>query len=114
MIYLTKTLAAWGSPDFENILKMEIERMGVDQLPLQEGLLVSSLALDHNLKAIILNVYNDESFIHVKAGLFYEGVISGCNCADDPSPVDVQPEYCEVQLDINIVTAETSIVLLVN
>ena len=112
MMHLTKTLTAWGSPDFENILKMEIEQMKADQLPLQRGLSASSYALDHNVKVIIMYVSKDESFIHVKAGIFYTGVIAGCNCADDPTPVDEQPEYCEVQLDINISTAETSIVLL--
>lgn len=111
LIQLTKTLAAWGTPDFENILKMEIEEMNGDQLPLQQGLSASSYALDNHLKAIIMNVSKDEGFIHVKAGIFYTGIISGCNCADDPTPVEEQPEYCEVQLDINASTAETRISL---
>lgn len=112
MIHLTKTVTAWGSPDFENILKMEIEQMKVDQLPLQQGLTVSSYALDHNLKAVIISASKNDSFIHVKAGIFYTGVIAGCNCADDPAPVDEQSEYCEIQFDIDISTAEASIILL--
>ena len=112
MVQLTKVLAAWGAADFENILKKEIEHMDVKQLPLQQGLSSSSYALDNNIKAIIINAREEENIIRVKAGVFYTGVIAGCNCADDPSPVDEQPEYCEVQIDINKTTAETIIILL--
>ena len=112
MIKLTEVLDAWGTADFENILKKEIEHMDVKQLPLQQGLSSSSYALDNNIKAIIINVTEEKNIIGVKAGVFYTGVIAGCNCADDPSPVDEQPEYCEVQIDINKITAETIIILL--
>lgn len=85
--------------------------MDVDQLPLQQGLSASSYALDHDLRAVMLKVTHEGDVIQVKAGIFYTGVISGCNCADDPTPVDEQPEYCEVQIDINVSTAETYISL---
>lgn len=112
MLCLKKSLSAWQSEDFEKILADEISQLKVDQLPLQQGLSVSNYALDDNLKVVILNVTNDDDCIHVKAGIFYSGVIAGCNCADDPSPVETQPEYCEVQLAINKSTAETGISLL--
>ena len=112
MIHLTRSLTAWGSPDFEKFLKMEIEEMKADQLPLQQGLSASSYALDHNVKAVIMNMAKIDNNIRVKAGIFYTGAITGCNCADDPTPVDELAEYCEVQLDINAATAETSILLI--
>jgi len=112
MIQLTTALTAWGTPDFESVLKMQIEQMDVKQLPLQQGLSNSSYALDNNIKAIIISVLEEQSVIRVKAGVFYSGVIAGCNCADDPSPVDEISEYCEVQLDINKITAETKVTLL--
>lgn len=87
--------------------------MNADQLPLQQALSASNYALDGNLKAMIMDTSKDETHIRVKAGIFYTGVISGCNCADDPTPVDEQPEYCQVQIDINIATAQASIALII-
>lgn len=54
----------------------------------------------------------EENIIRVKASIFYTGIIHGCNCADDPSPVDELPEHCDVQLDINKFTAETDVTLI--
>ena len=56
--------------------------------------------------------YARANSILVKAGIFYTGIIAGCSCADDPTPLDEQNEYCELELNINKETAETTIVLL--
>ena len=112
MIRLTKSLNAWGTPDFEDILKSEIEQLGADQLPLQQGLSTSSYALDDKLKVRIISLSEKAGFIHAKVGIFYSGITPGCSCADDPTPVEEQAEYCVVQLDINKMTAETTVALL--
>lgn len=111
-VRLTKSLNAWGSPGFQSALKQEIRQMGVDQLPLQQGLSSSSYALGDKLDVMIIRVSEEASFIRVKFGVFYTGVIAGCSCADDPTPIEEQTEYCVVQLDIDKVTAETNVVLL--
>lgn len=112
MIRLTKTLNAWGTPDFEDILKAEIEQLGAEQLPLQQGLSTSSYALDDKLNVRIIRVSDEAGFIRAKVGIFYAGITPGCSCADDPTPVEEQVEYCVVQLDINKTTAETTVALL--
>ena len=112
MTRLPKSLNAWGSPDFEDILKAEIEQLGADQLPLQQGLSTSSYALDDNLNVRIISVSEDADFIRAKVGIFYSGMTPGCSCADDPTPVEEQVEYCVVQIDINKITAETTVILL--
>ena len=112
MIRLTRSLNAWGTPDFEGILKAEIEQLGAEQLPLQQGLSTSSYALDNTLNVRIISVTEDASFIHVKVGVFYTGIIAGCSCADDPTPINENNEYCEVQLEINKMTAEAAVTLL--
>jgi len=109
---LENILNAWGQADFKQRLKAEIENMSVAQLPLQQGLSSSSIALDDSLNAVILAVDETTKCIRIKAGIFYTGMIAGCSCADDPTPAAEQSEYCEVQLDINRLTAETTIVLL--
>ena len=112
MIQLTKSLSAWATPGFEDALKSEVEQLDVDQLPLQQGLSISSHVTDSQRKVMILSMADDEAFIHVKAGIFYAGIIAGCSCADDPTPVDEQNEYCEVRIEINKKTAEATVALL--
>jgi hypothetical protein len=113
MIRLTKTLNAWGTSAFEDILKAEIDQLDADLLPLQQGLSISSHVTDSPHKVIIIRVADDEGCIHIKAGIFYSGIIAGCSCADDPTPIDEQNEYCEVQIEINKQTAAATVALLV-
>ncbi len=112
MIRLAKTLDAWGTPGFEDALKQEVERLDAGQLPLQQALSTSSYVTDSPHKVIIIRVSDDAGFIRVKAGIFYSGIIAGCSCADDPTPVEEQTEYCEVQIQINKNTAEATLALL--
>ena len=112
MIRLTKTLNAWGTPGFEEILKGEVEQLDSDQLPLQQGLSTSSYVTDSQRTLTIFRTSDGEDLIHIKAGIFYSGIITGCSCADDPTPIDEQNEYCVVQIDINKQTAEATITLL--
>jgi hypothetical protein len=112
MIRFTDALHAWGTPEFSAILKQAIEQMTGEQLPLQQGLTSSSHALDDKLEAVIISVVDEGRFVRARAGIFYTGIIAGCNCADDPSPVNEEREYCEVQLDIDKSTAVTTIILL--
>jgi hypothetical protein len=112
MIKLEKSLNAWGVPGFNDILKKEIENLDAQYLPLQQGLSHSSYATDNDFNVMIISVHEDDSFLHVKAGVFYSGVIAGCNCADDPTPVPEQSEYCEILLDISKTTAQAETTLL--
>ena len=112
MIKLTDSLAAWGTAEFKEVLKGEISRMDAKSLPLQQGMSLGSYAKDDNISATILNVSEDEAAIHVKAGIFFTSIIAGCSCAYDPTPLDEQNEYCDVQLDIDKTTGETRIMLI--
>lgn len=112
MIRLGRACDAWGTAAFAQVLKEEIERLGPACLPLQQGLRTGSQALDRDIRAMILSVAETDACIRVRAGLFYLSVIAGCSCADDPTPIDECNEYCEVQLEIDKATAETTITLL--
>lgn len=108
---LDKALQAWGTPDFEAILKQEIAQLGADQLPLQQGLTISSTVTADPVTVIIHRVTELENVIRVRAGILYQGLVGGCSCADDPTPISDNNEYCEVQLDIDKVTAVTTVAL---
>jgi hypothetical protein len=114
VIRLTDTLNAWGTPGFEAALKQEIEQLDADRLPLQQGLSTSSHAFDNKLKAMVIGVSEEKDCLRARVGIFYTGIIAGCSCADDPTPVGENNEYCEVQLDIDKATAETTVTLLMD
>jgi len=111
MIKLEKSLNAWGTSAFNDVLKKEIEQLDAQCLPLQQGLSYSSYTSGDDFSVMIISVNEDNSFLHVKAGVFYSGVIAGCNCADDPTPVPEQNEYCEIMLDISKTTGQTGVTL---
>lgn len=112
MIHLSRSLAAAGTPAFFDTLKREIEQLDAQQLPLQQGLSSSSHVTDRPFQARIISVREEGGILRVKAGIFYTGIIAGCSCADDPTPIDELNEYCVVRLDIDTSTAEAAVTLL--
>jgi len=112
MLRLTKPLKRWGQPDFDRVLQEALEQLNGEDLPLQAALSGASHATYGKRQVMILGTSADESRIHARAGIFYSGVIAGCNCADDPTTIDETAEYCEVAIDIDRATAETEINLI--
>lgn len=112
MIRLPDTVNALGRSDFREVLKREIERLDPTALPLQQGLARSSHVTERPFQALILGTREEDERLHVKAGLFYTGIIAGCSCADDPTPIDEITEYCVVEFDIDRATADATVTLL--
>lgn len=81
-------------------------------LPLQQGLSRSSHVSGDALEAVVLGAAEEAQCIRVKAGIFFQGIIAGCSCADDPTPVDEQTEYCVLQFDIDKQSADTVVTLI--
>lgn len=111
MIRLDNSLRAWGTPDFEAVLKREVAQFGAGQLPLQQGLSSSSSVAGTPITVVVHSVTDLENKIRVKAGIFYEGLVGGCSCAGDPTIDSEIAEYCEVWLNIDKVTAATEVSL---
>ena len=112
MMKFDHALRFWGTPDFEVILKQEISQMGREYLPLQQGLTTGNYVSDAPITVSIHSVVESENIIRVKVGIFYQGIIGGCSCTDDPTPVSDINEYCEVQLDINKLNGICEVMLL--
>lgn len=109
MIVLANALKAWGADGFRHMLKQELERLDAQQLPLQQGLSQSSHVSDSGFRVMIINDSDRGGSISAKVGVFYTGVIAGCSCADDPTPVDEISEYCELDVEIDKVSGEARI-----
>ena len=111
MLRLSNSLHSFADTNFESSLKNEIEQLDAKLLPLQQGLSVGGYALYDAFTVMIIGVSEHDTHLHIKAGIFYQGVIAGCSCADDPSPTDVTTEYCEVLFEVDRETGEASVSL---
>lgn len=109
MFLLTRSVGAWGSPDFPDVLKTELKQLKIDQLPLQKAISLGSYVLDEPISVVNVDAEERGERIQVRAGIFFQTVIAGCNCADDPTPVEKINEYCEIMLSLDKNTALASV-----
>ncbi len=109
MPYLTASLQAYGSPQFEATLKRELAGLEPDALRLQQGLRSGSFSHGSNLGVMILGVAETPQTIDVRAGVFFTSTLSGCACTDDPTPADSYPEYHEIELSIDRRTGKAEV-----
>ncbi|MEW8507931.1 MAG: hypothetical protein AB2598_14625 [Candidatus Thiodiazotropha sp.] len=111
MIHLPKARNAWNSPGFDQVLKAELEASDAEQLPLQQGLSLSSMVSPEPFKVIVIDSVENAAVIRSRVSIIYAGIIAGCSCADDPTPQDSVTECCELQLEIDRETAATKVTL---
>lgn len=107
-----KSPKVWKTDVFQDVIKQEIEELNSSSLPLQQALVRGSHVIDEPIKAVIIKAFDDEDSIKVKAGVFYSSIIAGCSCADDPTPIDTNQEYCELEFIIDKSTGEATVKLL--
>lgn len=94
-IELPRSVEAWRTDAFETVFKAEAGARGVVGLGLQQALTTGSLALDEGIEVVVLSRSEAGGLLRVKAGIFFRSIIAGCGCADDPTPIDENTEYCE-------------------
>jgi hypothetical protein len=112
MIKFINSLQAWTQPQFETTFKQDVRALAPGLLPLQAALAYSSHVSDSAIDPVVLATSETAAVIRVKTAIFYSGVIAGSCCADDPTPICDQPEYCELEFEIDKGTAEVNILLL--
>jgi len=111
MLTLEKSLAAWETREFDAVLKSELAQHAAD-LPLQKALTQGSTVADTPVTVLIQRTMDTGGAIRVRAGIFYEGLLGGCACANDPTPESPLTEYCEVEVDIDKMSGEAQVRLL--
>ncbi len=105
MVKLTNLLGELESNASISVIKREIEMLHAHLLPLQQGLQYSSYVSDEPIQVTVLNVEDEADLVRVRFGVIYMGVIAGCSCADDPTPLDTVSEYCTVEMLIDRMSA---------
>jgi len=111
-IELQDSLAAWGSDHFAETLKQELRQLDASLLPLHQAMTQGSHVSDTMIEPVIFHRHAGDGLLKVKVGIFYSSVIAGSCCADDPSPMCEENEYCEVMLLIKQDSGDTVVELL--
>lgn len=94
-------LKAFNSADFEAQFKMAAQSLDIEQLKLQQALQKGSAVLPSPPTLMIISSHQDKYMLIVRSGIFFRSIIAGCNCADDPTPVDSLEEYVEATFEIS-------------
>lgn len=108
---LTAAARAWGTADFPATLKRELAAHAAE-LPLQQALTGTSAVSDEAVTVVLLDAQADTGQIHAKVGVFFGGILAGCSCADDPTPVEPQTEYCELRLILDRTIGQATVELI--
>lgn len=112
MIMLPQSLAAWGKEYFSETFKAEVEQCSAELLPLQQALTLSSYVSAEPFRVMVIQSMEESETVRIKAGIFYSGIIAGCNCSDDPTPTDLQNEYCNLEFLIDKSSGTAQITIL--
>lgn len=112
MVNLSSINEAWPSEDCVPNLCAAVKAMGVRGLPIQKALTQGNVALDDDMMVRVLNMEEKDDRLIFIIGIQYTSIVTGCSCLDDPSSLNILPEYCETALEIDRRTGETEIRLL--
>ena len=109
MLTLSTSLNAWDTEQFSKILKQELENLEKGSLPLQSATTQGGLVDDNNISALINHFSENTKDLQIKVGIFFNEIVAGCNCDDDPVSDNT---YCELLVSIDKISAEANFVLL--
>jgi len=102
---MPNALNSWGKESFQQSFQQEMELFRKDVLPLSEVVGEGNSVYDGDLGVIVNAVSDDEYAIRVRAGVFFAEIVSCVSCGEGP-PID--EAYCEMEVVIDKVTAETT------
>ncbi|GAB4126484.1 MAG: hypothetical protein Fur0040_09120 [Sideroxydans sp.] len=108
MLELPDSVRAWRTPRFEAVLRQELAQQA-ERLPLQRALAQGNALLDTPLTVTLLDACEQEGVVRVKVGVFFQSLIAGCSCADDPTPISALNEYAELLLALRLDSARASV-----
>lgn len=88
----------WETPDFKPYCLAQLKAF-VDELPLGQCCMHSSVIDPESVSFRMISTQRQDTSIGLKIGVFFEELLSGCACSDDPSQAMIRENgYCEMQL----------------
>ena len=103
MIKLTASLSDWGRESFAQTLKAEVEGLSKGTLPLEKATTQGGYVDESNISATVFDFADKGNHVQAKVGVFFNEIVGGCSCGDDPIVVNA---YCEILVSIDKKTAE--------
>ena len=97
---LPQSLAAWEQASFGKTFCAEVAALPHDALPLHRALKLGSHVVERPPQVMLLGREDGDGQLEVRAGVFFNSVLGGCHCADDPGPIEEHNEYCELRFMI--------------
>jgi hypothetical protein len=93
-------------------LKADLECLQAGELPLQQALRLGGTALTDNLQPMPLHTRRQGMHFTVVFELFFDSIIAGCQCADDPGPVNRLAESARLEILLDTRSSEARISLI--
>ena len=103
MTQLILSLKSWSSENFKKTLKQELEALEDGALPLDQAICQGGKADGSKISALINSATENDTSIQINVGVFFDEIIAGCNCGDDPMSENT---YCDLMVNIDKTTAE--------
>ena len=100
---LLASLNHWETDAFAPTFKAELGELPAGSLPLDKGVSQGGYVDDSDICISLLRFSEDPQSIQVKFGVFFTEIVACCGCGDEPMR---QNAYCEMQAEIDKVTAE--------
>ena len=88
---------------FARQLKHELEHLQAGTLPLEQATTQGGQVDDSNIAVNVIEVREHGDWIRARVGIFFNEVVGGCSCGDDPLSVNA---YCQIQVSIDRASAE--------
>ena len=102
MTLLKASASAWGTDSFSSILKLEIENLRSDVLPIAHVIGDGNRLDDSDLGIIIDGVRDDATHIYAKVGVFFAEIVACTTCSSGSGMCD--EAYCELAVTIDKAT----------
>ena len=97
----TRIFEYWEKPGFSQYFLSELNNLKVEDLPLQDCCQYSSVIEPESLAFRLIAQQMHSKYLLIKFGVFFQEVLSGCACSDDPSQAMIhENNYCELELRI--------------
>jgi hypothetical protein len=87
----------WESQRFAQALKHELEELQPGTLPLERATTQGGHVEGNSVSVTVLSVHERGPRIVARVGVFFEEVVGGCSCGDDPVS---STAYCEIEVSI--------------
>ena len=100
---LSASLAAWGGADFVQVLETELAGLDPASLPLAT---TTGYVDTADLTLSLIRQAEAADCLRLRIGVFFQEIIAGCSCGDDPAR---EPAWCELELVIDKADGKTTI-----